>query len=81
MAPTAHTEDIVTTQRNKLTMGRNLFLRTGNKVVEQSVGKDRARYVCVNVYVSKGTKGHQNNKKFKGIDKRVKEKNLMNSKN
>lgn len=43
-------------------MGRNLFLATGNKVVGQSIDRDRARYVCVDVYVSKGTKEHQNNK-------------------
>lgn len=39
-------------------MGRNLPLRTGNEIVDQSIDKDIARYACTNVYVSKGTKEH-----------------------
>ena len=55
-------------------MGRNLFLRTANKVVDQSIDKDRDRYVCVNVYVSKEQRNTRIIKQFKGIDKRAKEK-------
>ena len=55
-------------------MERNLFLRTANKVVDQSIDKDRDRYVCVNAYVSKEQRNTRIIKQFKGIDKRAKEK-------
>ena len=45
-----------------------------NKVVDQSIDKDRDRYVCVNAYVSKEQRNTRIIKQFKGIDKRAKEK-------